>query len=322
MTRYFNDYLGNHPALYARDVIRRLGIKEPPVDENEVAEFLGYEIRNVSLEDMAEFPDMPDIFRVAPAHLLREVNLILINDDMRRMRKRTCAFHEFGHEITPWHDDLNYACSENGIEPVFLQRFEREAFICGAEIQMPHHLFICDTLDLPLSIDAIKNLATRYDATLETTAIRYAQMNRRICAIVVIEPWENCEPTTTILDQDPTDQPTFPSPFTFPLRKLSSLLLAKDEDPPPLRVKYCVRAPRFPSYIRPGTGITEGNPIFDAWNTEIPLREELPASVFGCLTKEVYNAEIFPLGKTGMVMALLSLPDHQLVLDSAWESLP
>ena len=66
-----------------------------------------------------------------------------------------------------------------------------------AEIQMPRHLFIPDTMDFPLGIEAIEILAIRYDASLETTAIRYAQMNRRICAIVVIEPSANHKATTT-----------------------------------------------------------------------------------------------------------------------------
>jgi hypothetical protein len=66
----------------------------------------------------------------------------------------------------------------------------------------------------------------------------------------------------------------------------------------------------------------EGNPICDTWDTAVALREELPASVFGLCTTEVSQAEIFPLGNTGMVMALLWLPDYQLVLDARWESIP
>ena len=58
------------------------------------------------------------------------------------------------------------------------------------------------------------------------------------------------------------------------------------------------------------------NSIFDAWHSGIALREELSALVFGFFTKEVYNADIFPLGTIGMVMARLWLPDRQLVLDS------
>ena len=313
MIRGFDDYLGKNPALYGRDLIRGLGIKEPPVNEYAVADFIGCEIRQVYEEDFAQWPGMRDIFRVACAHLLKGENLILVNGEMRRSRQRTCVFHESGHCITPWHCGLNYACTENAIEPIFHQLVEREAFMCGAEIQMPRHLFIPDILDLPLGIGAIETLATRYDATFETTAIRYAQMNRGICAIVVVEPTANYKARTTASDYDSPNQ------LILPFRNLSTALHVKDADLYPLRVKYCVKAPRFPRYIPPGTGIAEGNPIFNAWNTGIALREELPASVFGCFTGEVYNADIFPMGNTDMVMILLWLPDHQFTLDSRWE---
>jgi hypothetical protein len=63
----------------------------------------------------------------------------------------------------------------------------------------------------------------------------------------------------------------------------------------------------------------EENPIFDAWNPGIALHEELPASVSGLCTKEVYHTEIVPLATTGMVLTFLWLPDQQLVLDSGRE---
>ena len=47
MSRSFDDYLGKNPALYGRDLIRGLGIKEPPVNEYDVADFIGCEIRQV-----------------------------------------------------------------------------------------------------------------------------------------------------------------------------------------------------------------------------------------------------------------------------------
>ena len=315
MDRGFDDYLGRNPALYGRDLVRGLGIKELPVNEYEVADFIGCEIREVYADDLAEWPGMQNIFRVACAHLLKQRTLSWSTAKCAARGSVPVCSMNTAHGIIPWHCSLNYACTEKAIVPIFHQLIEREAFMCGAEIQMPRHLFIPDMLDLSLGIDAIKTLAIRYDATFETTAIRYAQMNRRICAVVVVEPSENHEPKTTT-DYDPPNQPV------FPFRNLSSVGPIKDESPCPLRVKYCVKAPRFPVYIPPGTGIAEGNPIFAAWNTGIALHEELPASVFGLYTKEVYNAEVFPLGNTGMVMALLWLPDHQLVLDARWESIP
>src|SRR2546423_489826 len=101
MNRCFDDYLGKHPALYGRDLVRGLDIKQPPVNENEVADFLGYKIREVSAEEMAEWPGIEEIFRVACAHLCKRENLILINRKLPRLKKRTAAFHETGHDTTP-----------------------------------------------------------------------------------------------------------------------------------------------------------------------------------------------------------------------------
>jgi hypothetical protein len=79
---------------------------------------------------------------------------------------------------------------------------------------------------------------------------------------------------------------------------------------------------RYPAYIRPGTGIAAGHPIWHARDTGIALYKELPAVVFGCCTKGVYNADIFPLGNTGRVLTLLWLPERQLRLHARWEVIP
>jgi len=255
---------------------------------------------------------MWNILRVAPAHFVKQKNLILVHGEMRPERKRTCVFHESGHGVIPWHIQLNYACTENAFEPIVHRLVEREAFTCGAEIQMPRHLFIPDAMDLPLGIEAIKILATRYAASLETTAIRYAQIHRRICAIVMIEPSEPHRPTTTANGNPPNQ-------LSFSFRDLLADGPAKDQNRCPLRVKYSACSPGFRKYIHPGTGIAEGTLIFEAWDTGIARDGELPASVFGSSTQEVYCAEIFPLGQRGKVMVLLLLSDHQLVLHTGWE---
>ncbi len=83
----------------------------------------------------------------------------------------------------------------------------------------------------------------------------------------------------------------------------------------PLKVKYFVKSHRFPKYIAPGTGIEEGNPVFEAWASGRPLQDEIPASVFGSSAKWAYDAECIPLGRSGMILVLLWLPDYQLKLD-------
>jgi len=77
-------------------------------------------------------------------------------------------------------------------------------------------------------------------------------------------------------------------------------------------VKYFVQSHRFPKFIRPGTGIEEGNLIFESWVSWRRAQGEIPASVFGSSAKWAYNAECLPLGNTGKLLVLLWLPDRYL----------
>jgi hypothetical protein len=284
-----------------------LDIKKLPVDENEVADFLGYEIKEIMAEEITEWPGIRRLFQVACAHLFKQENLILINREMARVRKRTCAFHECGHDIIPWHIGLNFACSESAIEPLLHRSIEREAFLCGAEIMMPHHLFIPDMLSVPLGLNAIDALAHRYETSFESTAIQYTKVSRALCAVVVVEPSEAHVPNVQPSDHKAQAQLTLP--LNIPHMPMSFF----DVRQYPLRVKYCAKSPRFPQYILPGRGIRDGNPIFEAWEAGMALQTEIPAALFDPSAIEIYNAEIRPLS-SGQIIAFLWLPDQQYAL--------
>jgi hypothetical protein len=327
MKRISDAYLGKNPARYGQEVIQGLKVKEPPVDEYDVADFLGYEIREVTEDDIIDFlqyksqeageekcAEWKRLFRTlqtACAHLLKEENIICVTRDMYPLRKRTSIFHECGHDRTPWHDALAFSCTEKALELTYHQRVEREAFLCGAEIQMPRQLFIPDILALPVGIDAIEALAKRYKASFETTAIRYAQMNRRLCAVVVIEP---AEIVSRRIEQA---QCVISNQLTLELNDLILPPANTATHSSPFRVKYCIRSPYFPFYIPPRKGIAEGNAVFEVCAYGIPKQDVVPASAFGSSTAERFNADIRPFGSSGFVMALLWLPDHQLAFDSA-----
>ena len=88
---------GANPAHYGRQIIRGLGIKQPPVDMNEVADFRGYRIMEASAEEVASYPQISrkikELFAKACAHLFRKENLILIRAEQTRVKKRTDAAH-------------------------------------------------------------------------------------------------------------------------------------------------------------------------------------------------------------------------------------
>ncbi|MEJ5377077.1 MAG: ImmA/IrrE family metallo-endopeptidase [bacterium] len=307
----FDNYLGKDPALYARKILRECGLKEPPICEKTVLDYLNLELKEFSLNSIPQSQGLLDIIKTACAWLQRKTNgksRIWVHGDTLLERKRLSIFHECGHAVIPWHNEYDYLCSEKNLDPMVRNRIEREAFGCGSEFLMPREMFVEDALSLETSISAIEQLRSRYVASLEATAIRYAYTHPGPCGIVMIEPSENQKPKTIVQAHTPPGQ--LPFPFRMPPKPLP----VEDDKRYPLKVKYFVKSHRFPKYIAPGTGIEEGNPVFEAWASGRPLQDEIPASVVRSSAKWAYNAECVPL-RSGMILVLLWLPDCQLKLD-------
>ena len=190
---------------------------------------------------------------------------------------------------------------------------------------MPVESFTDGILSYPTSLKAIEELHDLYDAPLEVAAIWYAYVNPRICAVVMAEPnAEAFDETTPSEHQNgkllfPFDgplQPHKPTALRYTARSGQVIEIAQPMDKYPLRVRYASHSSRLRKlkFIRAGTGIDEDNLIFKAWNEGRPLNGEIPAAVFGSSEKWGYQAECPPLVKSGKVLTLLSIPDHQLPL--------
>lgn len=299
----------NRPEDYADKIIKDLGINKIPISEKEIADTLGYGIKEISNQETSSFKDIDEILNLSPAHLLKQYRLILVKDDMLWTRKRCSIFHELGHAVIPWHSNISYSCSGKDLDPKCSKIIERQAFSCGMEFMMPNNLFIADINSLPIGIEAIKKIANRYEASLEATAIRYAKLSQNICAIVVMEPKENHQTNYNYFKSSPEYQLELASliPFNSPNKEEEEMKAGEII----LRVKYFVKSFRFPKYIRSGIEIGWGNPISKAWIEEEHVQTEIPASLFGSSSKWSYNAECFPLGKTSKIMVLLWLHDRQ-----------
>jgi len=309
MARSFNDFLGSKPAYYAQDVLKRIGVTGPPVDLGAVADFRGYEIREIAAANYRQFPNLASILATASAHLLRSHNLILINGDMPLVRRRSDTSHEIGHDIMPWQEGLNFSCGESALS-LPMELVEREAFSAGAELLLPRLSFADDAEATALAIPSIYGLSRRYQAPLEVTAMRYAALSLRRCAILVAEP-----PTAGYLhgsyDGSPAGQGQLEFPFRIQRRPLAIAPL------PPLAVKYVLRSARFPHFIFPRTPIADGTVIFRSWQSGSSITDDIPAVALGVNSRHVsYRAECHPFGFNGTskVLVLLSLEDHQLAL--------
>ena len=309
MARSFNDFLGSKPAYYAQDVLKRVGVTGPPVDLDAIADFRGYEIREISAADHPQFPNLRSILATASAHLLRSFNLILINRDMPLVRRRSDRSHELGHDIMPWQAGLDFSCGESALNSP-MQLVEREAFSAGAELLLPRPSFTDDAEATRLAIPSIHGLSRRYQAPLEVTAMRYAALSLRRCAILVAEP-----PTAGHLygsyHGSPAGQGQLEFPFRIQRRPLAAAPL------PPLAVKYFLKSVRFPHFIFPHTPIAEDTVIFRSWRSGLSVPDDIPAVALGVNNRHVsYRAECHPFGFNGTskVLVLLSVEDHQLAL--------
>lgn len=251
---------------------------------------------------------MDEILNLSPAHLLKKHQMIFVKKDILWTRKRFSIFHELGHAVIPWHSQVTYSCSEKDLGPKCNKIIEKQAFDCGAEFMMPSNIFIPYCNSLPLGIEAIKELANYFEASLESTAIRYIKLNRHICAIVVLEEKKYQKNAITYSRNVPEYQPMLYPEITF---SNSHKEETEESELMLLKVKYFVKSFRFPKYIRSDIELGWGNPITKAWIEEEHVQTEIPASLFGSSSKMHYMAECFPLGRTGKIMVFLWIPDQQ-----------
>lgn len=296
------NYLGSHPFLYGRDLLKRMGIKGHYVNEHDVTDFLGYEIKEINPDECAKHGDyIGEIFDDVCAVLIPHESIILLANNLSPQRERMTLFHESGHDLIPWHQANSFSLRGKDIDSTVHKNIEREAFLAGSEIMYPIRHFVEDSLSIPLTFNSISHLASRYTGSFEATSIRYALTNRNIMAIVVVKENDlnsqldfyfshNSNGDRYLFDMPPVSRP-------------------KPKSTAPLRVQYSSHSCLFPKFIKSGTEIEKDNIIYESWSQKERKQGMIPASVFGSSDKFKYTAECYPAN--GKVFVLLSLPNRQ-----------
>ena len=268
-----DDDTGSDPAVYARKVLTECGLGEPPICEKTIVKHLGLELKEFPLGQTSgegAWPEIPQHICGLLRHRRGQRACIWVRGDMSRERRRMTIFHECGHAILPWHQELDYMCAASDLRSNAQKESEREAYACGCELMMPAEMFRQDALPKLPSIRVITQLSDRYIASLEATAIRYATIDPYPCAVLMAE---------------------------------DSGLLSKYSSH--LRVRYSVESRRFPESIRPGTRISKDNQVFGALASRPFAKGQIRASAFGSSSRVTYRAECLRLGNTGLVFILL-----------------
>lgn len=304
-----DNYLGSKPFLYGRKLLKDMGVKNHYVNERDVVDFLGYEIKTITPAEYAQFGNIiGEIFDDMCAVLLRQQNLILLSNSLPPRRERITLFHESGHDLLPWHYANSFSLRSKDVDPTVHKKIEREAFLAGTEIMYPLKHFIDDSRSLSFSLDSVDNLADRYNGSFEATCIRYALTNHNIMAIVVVKENEPTEEQITFHKHTRNGQLVLPHMPAFKRIRPASTA--------PLRVQYSSHAHKFPQFIKSGTEIERGNIIYDCWSQDRYEQGEIPASVFGSPAKFSYFAECVPF--QGKVYILLWLEDRQIYFGDEW----
>ncbi len=243
------DYqFGLKPFLYGRDLLKRIGVKRHYVNERDVLDFLGYEVKPMHPSQYPEYAhSLGEIFDDTCAILLRDQNRVLLSSTIAPTRQRITLFHEAGHEVIPWHQENSFSVRGKDIDPITHQIMEREAFLAGSEIMYPVKHFVDDMTSLPIGLNAIGQLAERYKGSFEATCIRYAMTSLDPVAIVVVK--ENEFYNKPIPAQHGKRNQRF-------LFDMNQFLKTGPLSTAPLRVQYCTQSHRFPKFTR----ISQVNP--------------------------------------------------------------
>jgi len=305
MNLKFDNYISSNPVAYGRKLLQDIGKDYHYINEREVVDYLGYEIKTITPDAYAGFGDViGEIFDDTCAILLRQHNLILLSDTLSSRHERLTLFHEIGHDILPWHQAYSFSLRGKDICHLVHKRIEREAFLAGSELMFPREHFIDDSLSLPsLSFRSITTLADRYNGSFEATCIRYALTNQNIMAIAVVT--ENPHPGEAIK-------------YINHRRKRHNMFA--DEPPSktkvqvstaPLRIQYCTRSYRFPKFIKSGTPIENGNIIYECWSQRSDKKGEIPASLFTSSAHFKYSATCMYNREAKKVFVILWLPNLQ-----------
>lgn len=108
-------------------------------------------------------------------------HLILVDPDLSPRRMRFTLGHELGHLLL---EHGSASCQTADIHGRSAEPHEAEANAFCASLLLPASLFREDANAVHPKIEEISALATKYDVSLTSTAIRYAQYTRDACVVV------------------------------------------------------------------------------------------------------------------------------------------
>ena len=295
------------PRFYAGRLLAECDIKEPPVPDHRIAEYLGLPTKFYSQQEYDAFfllgPGVPRLTPPAGQPTLFDTSLFVrprpmlsrkdehidsllirrgsertvwLNENKPARRRRSKRCHEFGHDYLPSHQSVGYnpdTCRSNvrAFDP-----WEREANQFAADLLMWPTWFQKDITYVPLGFTGLEVLVDRYDTSLETTAIQFVKLHPGRCLLLVGE-------------------------LAWDLEERAAVFL----------VRYSLRSDAFPYYVAPGTVLSADSPLGECALGGKPECGSVQGLRIGLPTTARYEIECRPWGPAGEVIALAWQPCPQ-----------
>lgn len=176
-------------------VLRGLGRPEPPLRIEDVRELLRLDRGFYAADDPGLLQEVISRIRVAgiqiwsrPALLAEAIDKwslkalylpdrkrILLDSALPQLKQRWNEAHEIGHSILPWHQDAMLGDNLLTLTPDCHDQVEAEANFAAGRLLFLRDLFVGEARSVPISIESVRQLHTRYGNTLSTTLYRFVE---------------------------------------------------------------------------------------------------------------------------------------------------
>lgn len=110
---------------------------------------------------------------------------ILLDVNMKDLKKRWCESHEIAHSLLPWHKEYLLADTISTLSPGCHDAIEAEANYAAGRLIFPNMRFTHLTLSASPSISHIRLIASTFGNTITSALWRYVELSKIPCAAII-----------------------------------------------------------------------------------------------------------------------------------------
>ncbi len=187
MTPQRTTVLAPSPSELVEHLLAETGQSEPgPAQVEPLLDLL--KLRELSVDFASELPEARTTSGEPVRALLDyQERLIATDAALSPKRSRFSSLHEIGHYVLPEHVGQIVLCSDNDLGFRAVHAQEREANAFAAELQFKGRLFKLETAALPISAATVKDIASVFAASFESSARHLVETSLKTCILAVYE---------------------------------------------------------------------------------------------------------------------------------------